>query len=130
MTGSWACSPTALGGLYFYNEPLTDYRIHGGNAIGLKVMTVRERLSTVQDPRIASAKPEYERGLAYKDSDWTDLLTLKQRGILERYIRITEKRYRALVQGKISAWASLLWRLPDYLRLRGPQGIWNDLRNL
>ena len=68
------------GGLYFLNEPLIDYRIHGGNAIGLskkaefsdepfmtrrfkrhEVMenAIRVTLRYVKDPRVVQALTHY-----------------------------------------------------------------------
>lgn len=117
-----------LGGLYFYNESLTDYRIHSGNTIGLADISIKERLRTsVKDPRIESAESEFRRARAYADSAWYCSLDEKQKKIFSRYRLLTEKRYKTLSEKRLVSWFGLLRFSPDYLRLRGFQGIYNDL---
>lgn len=116
-----------MDGLYFYNKPLIDYRIHSCNTIGLADINIKERLRTsAKDPRIESAESEFRRARAYADSVWYGNLDEKQKKVLIRYRQLTEKRYNALSEKKLLRWFGLLGHFPDYLRLRGFQGIYND----
>jgi glycosyltransferase involved in cell wall biosynthesis len=116
-----------LGGLYFYDEPLIDYRIHSGNTTGLADINIKERLRiSVKDPRIESAESEFHRACAYVDSVWYGSLDEKQKKILIRYRFLTGKRNKALSEKRLLSWFGLLWYLTDYLRLRGLQGVFND----
>jgi hypothetical protein len=118
-----------LGGLYFYNEPLTGYRIHGANTIGLVQLKASERLAGyVQDPRTASAEEEYHRACAYGEADWLRDMAASDQKAVERLTNLTERRQKAFSQRETAQWFALLGCLPDYMRWRGPQGILNDLR--
>lgn len=116
-----------LNGLYFYNETLTDYRIHGGNTIGLKQLTAAARLVDTNDPRIALAEIEYRRICAYLDEDWFAGISTRDQRAVKRLCRLTKKRKQALCERKIMQWIALLGHIFDYLRWRGPQGVFNDL---
>lgn len=121
----------ALGGLYYYDEPLTGYRIHGANTIGLARLKAAERLAAhVRDPRIASAEEECRRAHAYQEADWLRSMPSQERRAVEKLARLTEMRFRALTRKRIALWLALLGRLPDYWRWRGPQGMLNDLRHI
>jgi len=116
-----------LDGLYFYNEPLIDYRIYFGNTIGLANIKVNERLrASKKDPRIESAESEFRGACAYVDSNWYGSLDEKHKKVLKRYRLLAEKRYKMLSEKRLLRWFELLWYLPDYIKLRGLQGIYND----
>lgn len=118
-----------LDGLYFFNEPLTDYRIYSGNTIGLADIKVNERFRTsIKDPRIESVESEFRRACVYVDSNWYGSLDEKRKRVLIRYRLLTEKRYKMLSEKRLLRWLELLWHLPDYIKLRGLQGIYNDFR--
>lgn len=121
----------ALGGLYYYDAPLTGYRIHGANTIGLARLKAAERLAAhARDPRIASAEEECRRAHAYHEADWLRGIPPHGRRAVEKLARLTELRYRALTRKKMTLWLALLCCLADYWRWRGPQGMLNDLRHI
>ena len=116
-----------MNGLYFYSEPLTEYRIHGDNTIGLVQLKAGQRLSAVlRDPRVAAAEVEYRRADAYLNSEWFSNLPISDQRMVRKLGRLTNKRMLALTKKKLSLWIALLFHLPDYWRWRGPQGILND----
>lgn len=120
-----------LGGLYYYDAPLTGYRIHGANTIGLARLKAAERLvAHARDPRIASAEEECRRAHAYREAHWLRGMPSCGRRAVEKLARLTELRLRALTKKKTALWLALLCRLPDYWRWRGPQGMLNDLRHI
>jgi glycosyltransferase involved in cell wall biosynthesis len=116
-----------LGGLYFYNEALTGYRIHTGNTIGLADLKLADRLSgKTDDKRISQSELEYKRADAYMNAGWAALLGSRQRKFLTRYGAIALKRFQALQAKKLSLWLKLFRHPKDYLKLRGLQGMLND----
>jgi len=118
-----------LGGLYYFDAPLTGYRMHGANTIGLAQLKAAERLTAyAHDPRIASVEEECRRAHAYQESDWLRSMPAQERRAVERLVRLTELRHQALTLKKAALWLALLGHLPDYWRWRGPQGMLNDLR--
>ncbi len=116
-----------LGGLYFYNEALTGYRIHGGNTLGMADLKLTERLAgNAADKRIALAEQEAQRAEAYMNAIWAAGLNIGQQKALRQFYRLAKGRFKAMDTKRLRCWLKLLVHPRDYLRLRGPQGIIND----
>jgi glycosyltransferase involved in cell wall biosynthesis len=115
-------------GLYFCNESLVDYRIHSENTIGIADLTPAERMASGnKDPRFDSAEMEYKRACAYLDSSWHGTLITSGKKALIKYKSITELRSRMVREKKLHLWVLLLSHFIYYDKLRGLQGIFNDL---
>ncbi len=116
-----------LGGLYFYNEALTGYRIHGGNTLGMADLKLTERLTgNASDKRIALAAQETQRAEAYMNAIWAAGLNKGQQKALRHFHRSANGRFEAMDSKRLGCWLRLLAHPRDYLQLRGPQGIIND----
>jgi len=117
-----------LGGLYFFNEALTAYRIHQNNTIGLADLKTADRFFGMPaDKRIESAKEEFQRADAYSNAGWTGLLSDKRKKALDRYRKVTHDRFLAIEARRFGLWLRLFCHPRCYLKLRGPQGMLNDL---
>lgn len=130
----WAMNifAAALNGLYFLNEELIDYRLHGGNALGINKLSLVERFSMQTDAqkRLARAEDEAARGEVFVDAGWRDMLGDKDKRVLRRYRALTALRLRIAGEGKLMLWVRAMLHLPDYLKLMGPQGIIDDFKHV
>jgi glycosyltransferase involved in cell wall biosynthesis len=116
-----------LDGLYFYNEELTDYRIHAENTIGIVDLTLAERMIIGNvDARFDSAEMEYKRACAYLNALWFGSLKTSEKKVMLKYWRVTELRSRMVREKKIYLWVLLMLHYFCYNKLRGVQGLFND----
>lgn len=118
----------ALDGLYFYNQVLTDYRIHSNNTIGIKELKLSDRITAMNnDSRIKTAETEHKRACAYSESSWYNSLNVRQKKSLLRYKYIVQNRFFLISRRRFVTWLKLILCISGYIKLRGPQGIFNDL---
>ncbi len=116
-------------GLYFYNEELTDYRIHASNTIGLADIRASDRLAAYRDDkRLGSVDTEYKRACAYMESKWAKDLRAGDKRVLMRFRQLACLRQKAIDQKKIRFWLCMLLELGSYIKFRGLQGIYNDFK--
>jgi glycosyltransferase involved in cell wall biosynthesis len=117
-------------GLYFYNEVLTDYRIHENNAIGFadeaKNFNLKLRLSKNQERRMNFIRDEYQRTKAYSRDGLLEKLSRRDAKALKRYAWFIEKRLQALTENKLKYWFCSLLFIADYLRMVGFRGLVGD----
>lgn len=88
-------------GLYFFNTPLTNYRIHSGNTIGLSEIVnknYKKRLA-FYDLRLEKAQKIYSY-LSSMDV-YHDLLSEKDLKILENSVQFAETRLNALSEKRL-----------------------------
>ena len=121
-----------LDGLFFYNDALIDYRVHTDNTIGLVKLSLADRFSMQTDAqkRIARAQDEAKRGRVFADAAWRDRLCDKEERVLRRYERLTVLRYHIVTENRLSLWLRAIVHFPDYLKLMGPQGMIEDLKQV
>ena len=114
-------------GLYFYNQPLIDYRIHGNNTIGqssnrhemkFKMESTREKRLRIVEEYLGHAqflkKPDIQKKLP------EDILR-----ILPDYSSYLLARQAFLKTGALSMWINSLWHYPKAKAIR-----WIHLRHL
>lgn len=104
-------------GLYFYNKPLINYRIHNSNTIGL---------STEEEKPALKIKGDYKKRLEVLDCmiNLYSLLKLpyffdkankKEKRFIVRSYKFSKLREKVLKERKITAWLRLLWFQAPYL---------------
>ena len=118
-----------LGGLYFSNQILTDYRIHTNNAIGLTELSAGMRFAKKDHSVIlGNAAEQAKRAQAFLGAKWQDDLGHNKKQIFVRYKKLTEKRLSLVKTKRVSVFIDLCLHMPDYIRLQGPQGIFDDMK--
>lgn len=114
-------------GLYFYNEPLIDYCIHGNNTIGqssnrhemkFKMESTRQKRLRIVEEYLGHSEFLQQPGIRGK-------LPQKMDRILPSYEKYLLARKAFLEDGKLSSWIASLWHYPRAKRIR-----WIHLRHL
>lgn len=116
-----------IDGLFFYNEALTDYRLHGNNTIGLKDTMTGSLHNDDRYTRLELAQMECERTDLYMTQALLDTMGDKNRKILRRYWRFTSSRVKALENDRLSAWLQCMRHLTTYLKAVRIRGVIGDL---
>lgn len=116
-------------GLYYYNSPLIDYRIHDSNTLGMSAgKQSRLHMSTDQSKRVTRANADAAKARAYLSSEWVISLSEREGKILFRYARIAEQRAILLNEKRVDKWIlALIVHFTDYRRMQGSRGIVGDL---
>lgn len=116
----------ALSGLYFLNTALIHYRLHASNSIGLSDPTLVKRLRQ-ESCIITGAQADADRSKLYLHSAWKTLLSDKDKKELDKFFWIIERRLRLFEKGRFFDWLTLMRHCLVYMRMRGPQGMIEDM---
>jgi glycosyltransferase involved in cell wall biosynthesis len=115
-----------IDGLFFYNEELTDYRLHASNTIGLKDTLTGSFKNEKEHSRIELAQMEFERIQLYITSALVDLMEETDKKTTYRYLRFTNKRAEALKNKRIGAWLQCIGYFATYIRAVRIRGVAGD----
>lgn len=110
-------------GLIFYNEPLTQYRIHEQNTVGNDKMSEENHITSTQREKNANALIDFTKCLPC----YYDLMNKEQMEDVEKLIKFHNKRLQLLKDGKLRAWISLLFHKGIYRKIVSCKGILTDL---
>ena len=103
-------------GLYFYNEPLIDYRIHETNTTGIDTYSSQ----SLYEKRVHNA---YEIVQFYQSLLHYHCIGNEERKMVEKNARVAQLRYELLKQKKTKNWFVLLKDLSTYHQFISYKGI-------
>ncbi len=109
----------------FYNAPVIDYRVHGGNAIGLRVSEDSKKLEGNENTRVKLLHEQIKlRNYLQDKLNATDPALLEYISVFSRYVTLREK---CLVRHNVFAWPSLYSCYPKLLPQIPKKWYYGDL---
>ena len=118
-----------LGGLYFSNQELTDYRMHKNNTVGLPELPLSMRFAKRDTELLLSnAIQDIQKTRAFLDAKWQDDLSCNEKQVFIKYKKFIEKRLFYIKRKSIPAFINLCFYMPVYIKSHGLQGVFDDMK--
>lgn len=107
-------------GLYFYNQPLIDYCIHGNNTIGQSTNRheIKFKMESTREKRLRIVEEYLGHAQFLQRSDIQGNLPVAIRQILPDYSAYLLARQAFLKTGAFSMWVKSLWHYPKAKTIR------------
>lgn len=116
-----------INGMFFYNEALTDYRLHSNNSIGLKDMNTNSFKNDEKSTRVELSQMERNRTELYMTKHLIDEMANSNKKIIARYWRFTSSRAKALESNRLTAWLQCVRNLSTYIKAVRIKGVFGDI---